>query len=412
MKHQASSVVVKFSNDFKLSAIADKLPPDIRRVIVKVAGFAEGVVHRVATVNKSVLLPKPDLPRSATIYLSTRNLDADLDIVMPTGWDKSLYRGQGLWSHDYKLDPIYKAIETGADDYGLFQLIQFADSERGKDYWNMVKDGFLQTFSAGMWLKPDGAVLKSQGVKFESILALCKDWPEFTAEQHGQVERFIVNKYLIESTLCNVPANPYAMVVAVNKGELELSEGVKKEIGFEALVKKCRDAGQLEGKTFVIPEGYELVKKGDAPGHEFRGNQYTTGEGGSATQADDPTKADYPLEQTNRGYVVRSGDKHRVVHIRPDPEKEGTFIIQHIDSSGKEYVYRADNLTVAHRIASETIQHGPGERNPLTTINMDYMKSLPAVRVVPQVTVVASIPLETLVEKSLEKSIAKMRGAL
>ena len=43
---------------------------------------------------------------------------------------------------------------------------------------------------------------------------------------------------------------------------------------------------------------------------------------------------------------------------------------------------------------------------------MDYMKSLPAVRVVPQVTVVASIPLETLVEKSLEKSIAKMRGAL
>ena len=357
-------------------------------------------------------MPKPDLPRSATIYLSTRNLDADLDIVMPTGWDKSLYRGQGLWSHDYKLDPIYKAIETGADDYGLFQLIQFADSERGKDYWNMVKDGFLQTFSAGMWLKPDGAVLKSQGVKFESILALCKDWPEFTAEQHGQVERFIVNKYLIESTLCNVPANPYAMVVAVNKGELELSEGVKKEIGFEALVKKCRDAGQLEGKTFVIPEGYELVKKGDAPGHEFRGNQYTTGEGGSATQADDPTKADYPLEQTNRGYVVRSGDKHRVVHIRPDPEKEGTFIIQHIDSSGKEYVYRADNLTEAHRIASETIQHGPGERNPLTTINMDYMKSLPAVRVVPQVTVVASIPLETLVEKSLEKSIAKMRGAL
>lgn len=343
MKTKAVSGVANFSNDFKVTAIVDKLPKELRSVIVKVAGFQDAVIHRVATVNKTFLLPTPDLPRSATIYLSTRNLDADMDIVLPTGWDKSLYRGQGLWAHDYKLDPIYKAIDTGTDDYGLWQVIQFAETERGDNYWKMVRDGFLQTFSAGMWVKPDGAVVKAAGQKFQDLVASCKDWPEFTAETAGDVERFLVQKYLIESTLCNVPANPYAMVVAVNKGELELSEGVRKEIRFDDIVKKCQDSGQMKGKTISPPP-----------------------EDKESDKAQDPA-----------GKANKEGD----------------------NDAGKKPDCDACPLKIAEQKREQ-------ERAEAAK------KSIPSVRVVPTVTVIAPAPIETLVEKSLEKRLARIRGKI
>lgn len=325
MKHPASTATVKFStNDFKITAIVDKLPKEIRGGIVKIAGFANGIIHRVATLNKEFTLPEPDQPRSATIYLSTRNLDSDMDIVMPTGWDKSMYRGQGLWAHQHSSDPIYKALDTQSDDYGLWQVIQFAETERGENYWSMVKGGFLQTFSAGMWVKPEGSVMKGEA-RFKSIMDLCKDWPEFTKAQQDQVARFIVNKYLIESTLCNVPANPFAMVMAVNKGELSLSDGVKKELNFEGLVKKCQDSGQLESKTIDTPAPVEDEKEEE-----------------EADKCEDCP--------------------HKKMAMERKREEEG--------------------------------------------------KSHPSVRIVPTVKVVSGVPLEQIVEKYVEKKIARLRGKI
>lgn len=251
VKAVAVATVVNCTRDFKVIAILDKLPKEQRAAVVKVAGHKDGTIHRVFSDNKSVgLLPTPDLPRSATIYLSTRNVDADGDIVLPSGWDLSLYRGQGLWSHDYKADPIFKAIETGADDFGLWQLIQFADNERGNNYWNMVKDGYLRTFSAGIWCKANGAVEKNDR-RFADLLSKAKAWNDATPGDIDRVQRFLVDKWLVESSLCNVPSNPFALVVAVNKGQIELCDAVKVAIGFDALQKKFVDAGACGTKTSV-----------------------------------------------------------------------------------------------------------------------------------------------------------------
>jgi phage head maturation protease len=217
------------------------MPKEQRAAVVKIEGHKTGIIHRFASEQKS-LHPKPDLPRSALIYLSTRNIDADGDIVLPSGWDLSLYRGQGLWSHDYKADPIYKAVENGTDEIGLWQLIQFADNERGENYWNMVKDGYLRTFSAGIWPKQGGCIPKGDA-SFPTMCAQARTWPEFTQEHEAMCQRFIREKWLVESSLCNVPSNPYALVMAVSKGQVRLCDEVRAAIGFEAIEKKCRDAG-------------------------------------------------------------------------------------------------------------------------------------------------------------------------
>lgn len=461
MKIVCVSAVIGAANNFKATAIVDKLPKDQRGAIVKVSGFADATIHRVATMNKSVL-PKPDLPRSATIFLSTRDLDHDRDIVTPNGWDKSLYRGQGIWAHDYKLDPIYKALETESDDYGLYQLIQFAETERGENYWQLVKNGFLQTFSAGMWVKRDGMVQKSDS-RFDSMKALCKDWPEFTPEIAGQVERFIVNKYLIESTLCNVPSNPFALVVAVNKGDVVLSDGVKKEIHFEDIVKKTRDAGDIEGKAI------STVVKGDLSGHEFRGNQYSEGQGGGDSDEASDSRAIKHEERRLNETVTRTKDKIAEVESKIDVlsgaalarAKSELAEVQSRKSALDERLQASKNrITELQNEWKRKFPNKPLPRiksvddpalmNELRAemenrkklmddmdeicdecdelianckcdkdkaddkaVNVVIVKTPVQVEVVKQVKVLsAEIPLETIIEKTIEKKLALIRGGL
>ena len=423
MKHPASAATVKFStNDFKITAIVDKLPKEIRGGIVKIAGFANGIIHRVATLNKEFTLPEPDQPRSATIYLSTRNLDSDMDIVMPTGWDKSMYRGQGLWAHQHSSDPIYKALDTQSDDYGLWQVIQFAETERGENYWSMVKGGFLQTFSAGMWVKPEGSVVRGE-TRFKSIMDLCKDWPEFTKAQQDQVARFIVNKYLIESTLCNVPANPFAMVMAVNKGELSLSDGVKKELNFEGLVKKFMDAGELEGKTICT------VNKGDLPGHEFRGNQYTGGGGGGESDEFNSKKGEATESSANeflsQNPSIEEKLTSRVLAMSKAEASTGVSdaiwyrinaeaadIVKDEVSAGRVEQGSHSQVLFDRLVARMDVRTPDLKRQWTARQAISSSKSHPAVRIVPTVKVVSGVPLEQIVEKYVEKKIARLRGKI
>jgi phage head maturation protease len=264
---KAVSVEVKeVTQEFKLVAILDKIGKDARSTIVKSGeDYKAGTVHRVFTLNKGSFLPAPDLPRSATIYLSTRDLDHDGDIVTPSDWDLAFYKGQGLWAHNYQLDPIYKAIETQADDYGLWQLIQFAETDRGANYWHLVKNGFLQTFSAGMWAKKGGAIARGDA-GFDAMIQACQKWPEFTADKAGNVQRFIAKKWLIESSLCNIPANPLAMVVAVAKGEVTLCDEVKHDIRYEDMLRKAVDSGAVDKSLARTPTAPPKIKIEAVPG--------------------------------------------------------------------------------------------------------------------------------------------------
>jgi phage head maturation protease len=188
-----------------------------------------------------------DKKMSALIYLSTRQLDNDGDIVTPDGWDLSVYRKNpvGLWSHQWQMPAIYKATDTQADAYGLMQHILFEPSERGQDFFNLVKGGFLSTFSAGF--RADRSIHRGEPEFQKQVERYRQDWPEFAETETG-VERIIVEKLLFESSLCNVPSNASALVIAVGDGKMNLSDATKKELRMDDIIRKCVDTGEVDKK--------------------------------------------------------------------------------------------------------------------------------------------------------------------
>lgn len=190
----------------------------------------------------------------ATIYVSTRDVDRDGDVVMPSGWDVKMYQENpvGLWSHRNDMPAIFKALETKADSYGLMQVIEFADTEHAQEIKKLFVGGFLKTFSAGfrgvksLWRNNPG-----QAKEFADTMLDCEqDWPEFKPNR-DKVQRVIQEQVLFESSLCNIPANPFAMVQAIHKKTLAVSEWMHKELKVEEYIKKAMDAGVIEPKTIV-----------------------------------------------------------------------------------------------------------------------------------------------------------------
>lgn len=191
----------------------------------------------------------------ATIYVSTRNLDRDGDVVLPSGWEVKMYSENpvGLWSHRNDMPPIFKALETKADGYGLRQIIQFADTEAAQDAKRLFMGGFLKTFSAG-FRALESLYRRDQEdeEEFNSMMQDCSEnWPEFK-ETAGKVERFITKQVLFESSLCNIPANPFAMVQQIHGKKLEISEWMRKELKVEEYIKKAMDEGKLEPKAVIV----------------------------------------------------------------------------------------------------------------------------------------------------------------
>lgn len=182
------------------------------------------------------------------LYLSTRNLDLQGDIVTPGGWDLDLYKTnpKGLWSHEARRDPIYKANWTKPDAMGLKQSITFAPTDEGQSYKLLVDGGFLKTFSAGF--RSLKSIWKGED-EFTVLLAkFQKEWPEFKRAMKDQVDRIITEKMLIESSLVNIPANPFAMVQAIKDKKISICEAVQKALHVEEYIKKGVDTGEIDKK--------------------------------------------------------------------------------------------------------------------------------------------------------------------
>lgn len=132
----------------------------------------------------------------------------------------------------------------------------------------------------------------------------------------------------VEISLVDVPCMPGAMF------EIVKADGASEMRKF------------VTGETTTTPgaftSGYvEDLGKGDFEGHPFRGNQYADGGG-------------QPMERTNRGYVVRSPDKSKTVHVRPNKANQN-YELSIFDEDGNEYKTYADNIEAAKTKANEAI---------------------------------------------------------
>jgi len=80
------------------------------------------------------------------------NVDLGKDKILPGAFKKSIQeRGNKikiLWQHDHKI-PIGKSLEIKEDDYGLWVKGKLSMTEKGKEAYQLMKDGVIDALSIG-----------------------------------------------------------------------------------------------------------------------------------------------------------------------------------------------------------------------------------------------------------------------
>ena len=132
-------------------------------------------------------------------YVSTESVDRVGDIVKVKGWQLDSYRKTGspvLFSHDYGLPPIGKAVEMEIQRKGLWSVTRFHEkTQLSRDLAMLARDGDMKSWSVG----------------FNPL-----EEPEMRKDDKGNFQGYIFHKQeLLEYSLVAVPANPDAVSKAI-----------------------------------------------------------------------------------------------------------------------------------------------------------------------------------------------------
>jgi HK97 family phage prohead protease len=147
--------------------------------------------------------------------LSTYDLDRFGERIDPAGWDYKRFRDNPVveWAHRYDIPAIGKIESLSADDNGLHGVVVF----NGKDY---------DPFGWAIGERVKAGVIRAGSVGFR-ILEI--EMPDKETGKDGTTLIFRKQE-LLEFSICNVPANPFAL----SKGSEELrvkSEETTRELG-------------------------------------------------------------------------------------------------------------------------------------------------------------------------------------
>lgn len=128
--------------------------------------------------------------------MSTGDLDRDMEKIDPAGWLLDTYRTNPvvLWSHDRTIPAIGYAKDVRADTT-LHGEIVFNSKDVDEFGWGIgerVKYGSLRTGSVGFMV--------------------CEvEFIDHTAQPEEKAELIYRKQELLEYSICNVPANPFAL---------------------------------------------------------------------------------------------------------------------------------------------------------------------------------------------------------
>ncbi len=128
--------------------------------------------------------------------LSTFDLDRMGERIDPLGWDFKQYIKNPIveWSHRYDIPAIGKIDGLTIDDKGLHGMVVFNDKEYDPFGWSIgerVKAGVIRAGSVG----------------FRALEI------EIPSKEDSRDGTFLIfrKQELLEFSMCNVPANPYAL---------------------------------------------------------------------------------------------------------------------------------------------------------------------------------------------------------
>ena len=167
-----------------------------------------GDVELIASVPFQ-LTDKNDTEKGFTWTLSTFDLDRYGERIDPLGWDFSQYEKNPVveWSHNYLIPAIGKIERLNADDNGLHGLVIFNDKSFDPFAWSIeqrVKAGVIRAGSVGF------RVMEIEIPSKED----CKDGTSLIFRKQE----------LLEFSICNVPANPFALAKSIEAAKADTQE--------------------------------------------------------------------------------------------------------------------------------------------------------------------------------------------
>jgi HK97 family phage prohead protease len=128
--------------------------------------------------------------------LSTFDLDRFGERIDPAGWDYKRYMDNPVveWAHGYDIPAIGKAESLSIDDTGLHGLIIFND----KDY---------DSFGWAIGERVKRGIIRAGSVGFRPVEI------EIPSKEDGKDGTTLIfrKQELLEFSICNVPANPFAL---------------------------------------------------------------------------------------------------------------------------------------------------------------------------------------------------------
>jgi HK97 family phage prohead protease len=142
--------------------------------------------------------------------LSTFDLDRYGERIDPQGWDFSHYMKNPIveWAHRYDIPAIGKIEGLTANKDGLHGLVFFND--KSFDYFG---------WSIGERVR--AGVIRAGSVGFRAIEI---EIPSAADSKDGTALIFRKQE-LLEFSICNVPANPFAIIKDIIKGNMEGASG-------------------------------------------------------------------------------------------------------------------------------------------------------------------------------------------
>jgi len=166
--------------------------------------------------------------------ITTNNVDRYGDVVEPSGMDATLFNENPVFLFNHishsELMPIGKCLSLTPSDTGVVgETIIHGKTELSKDALVMVQEGYLRAVSIGF---------------------MPTEWENMPTEKGSWCEPRRYTKWqLLEYSLVNIPANPYALITN----------------GFISDVRKCMEIGKLATDGAMVKHITNLLANGVSP---------------------------------------------------------------------------------------------------------------------------------------------------
>jgi HK97 family phage prohead protease len=153
--------------------------------------------------------------------LSTFDLDRYGERIDPQGWDFKRYIENPVveWSHRYDIPAIGKIENLAIDDKGLHGLVFFNDKSFDPFGWSIgqrVKAGVIRAGSVGFRVMEIEIPSKENSLDGTSLI--------FRKQE------------LLEFSICNVPANPYALTKNIEAVKAETTQELNQPTFWAGLI--------------------------------------------------------------------------------------------------------------------------------------------------------------------------------